>query len=111
MNQSDADLRKRFCKHFRSRLGRLRLQMFRFIDERADPVGAGACPASVANPVDLIASASAAQFEGAIDAVLADSEVDSVLAIFIPPLVTGAADVAQAIHAAAARSTKPVLAS
>ena len=67
--------------------------------------------ASVTNPVDLIASATAAQFERAIANVLADPEVDSVIAIFIPPLVTDPTDVARAIHAAAAGSTKPVIAS
>jgi acetate---CoA ligase (ADP-forming) len=67
--------------------------------------------ASVTNPVDLIASATAEQFERAIREVAADPHVDSIIAIFIPPLVTAAEDVARAIHAAAAGSAKPIVAS
>ena len=65
--------------------------------------------ASVANPVDMIASASPEQYERALDAVLADEAVDSVLVIFIPPLVTKIEDVAAAIRRVAARRLgKPV---
>jgi acyl-CoA synthetase (NDP forming) len=67
--------------------------------------------ASVTNPVDLIASATAEQFERAIRAVAADPHIDSIIAIFIPPLVTAAEDVARAIHAAAAGCAKPIIAS
>jgi acetyl coenzyme A synthetase (ADP forming)-like protein len=66
--------------------------------------------ASVANPVDMIASASAEDYRRTIELVLADPHVDSLLAIFIPPIVTAAEDVASAIQAASAGSTKPVLA-
>ena len=66
--------------------------------------------ASVANPVDMIASASAEDYRRTIELVLADPNVDSLLTIFIPPIVTAAEDVAQAIQHAAAGSTKPVLA-
>jgi acetate---CoA ligase (ADP-forming) len=65
--------------------------------------------ASVENPVDMLASASAEHYERAMRAVLADSSVDSVLVIFIPPLVTGADDVAAAIARAAVRApAKPI---
>src|SRR5258708_14865513 len=67
--------------------------------------------ASVTNPVDMIASATATQFERAIAEVGADQDVDSVLAIFIPPLVTDPTDVAKAIHTAASGLGKPVIAS
>ncbi len=66
--------------------------------------------ASVANPVDMIASASAEDYRRTIALVLADPNVDSLLTIFIPPIVTAAEDVAQAIQHASASSTKPVLA-
>ncbi len=66
--------------------------------------------ASVANPVDMIASASADDYRRTIEAVLADPNVDSLLTIFIPPIVTLAEEVARAIQAAAAGSSKPVLA-
>jgi acetate---CoA ligase (ADP-forming) len=58
--------------------------------------------ASVANPVDMIASASAESYRRAIQELAASGACDAILAIFVPPLVTEAADVAQAIHAAAA---------
>ena len=69
--------------------------------------------ASVANPVDMIASASAADYERALEAVLDDPDVDAVIAIFVRPLATRAADVVTAIRAVAASRTalaKPVLA-
>ncbi|TML87413.1 MAG: GNAT family N-acetyltransferase [Actinobacteria bacterium] len=66
--------------------------------------------AAVRNPVDLVASASAADYGRAVRTVLADSGVDAVVVIFIPPLVTRADDVARAVSEAAAGSDKPVLA-
>ena len=53
--------------------------------------------ASVSNPVDMIASASADHYRQATAAILADDGVDSLLVIFIPPLVTEPDAVAQAI--------------
>ena len=49
-----------------------------------------AADASVRNPIDLVASATAEQYERALRVVLADPEVDAVLAMFVPPLVTEA---------------------
>ena len=67
--------------------------------------------ASVANPVDLIASATPELYERALAAVLKDESIDSAIVIFIPPMVTAGADVAQALtQAAATDRTKPVLA-
>ncbi|GIU87126.1 MAG: hypothetical protein KatS3mg009_1641 [Acidimicrobiia bacterium] len=67
--------------------------------------------ASVRNPVDLVAGATADQFEQALRVALADPGIDALLAIFVPPLVTRAADVAAAIaRAAAGAGDKPVLA-
>ena len=67
--------------------------------------------AAVGNPVDMIASATAAQYDGALSALLRDDAVDGVLAIFIPPLVTQAEDAASAIQRATdAHPGKPVLA-
>jgi acetyl coenzyme A synthetase (ADP forming)-like protein len=67
--------------------------------------------ASVTNPVDMIASATPEQYRRALEAVAADPSVDSIIAIFIPPLVADADAVAGAIREAAARMSKPVLAS
>lgn len=53
--------------------------------------------ASVGNPVDMIASATGEHYRRAIRVVGEDPNVDAVVAIFIPPLVTQAEAVAQAI--------------
>ena len=47
-----------------------------------------AAEASLANPVDMIASATAEQYRQALGLVAADPNVDAVVAIFIPPLAT-----------------------
>lgn len=65
--------------------------------------------ASVGNPVDMLASASAADYERALRLLLADERLDSVLVMFVPPIVTEAMDVAAAIRRAIGGSTKPVL--
>ena len=67
--------------------------------------------ASLRNPVDMIASATAANYRAALDALLADANVDSAVAIFVPPLGIRAGDVAESIAAAAKEHQgKPVLA-
>jgi acetyl coenzyme A synthetase (ADP forming)-like protein len=66
--------------------------------------------ASVGNPVDMIASASAEQYRCAIDLILADPAIDSLLVIFIPPLVTAVEDVAAAIRQAVAGQASRVTA-
>jgi acetyl coenzyme A synthetase (ADP forming)-like protein len=66
--------------------------------------------AGLQNPIDMLATASADHYARAMRALLADAGVDSVIAIFIPPLVTAAADVAQAMTAVARTAEKPVLA-
>jgi acyl-CoA synthetase (NDP forming) len=66
--------------------------------------------ASVANPVDMLASAPPDHYRRALSAILRDPSVDSVIAIFIPPLVTEPIDVAAAIlEAARVTRDKPVL--
>ena len=66
--------------------------------------------ASVGNPVDMVASASADQYRQATKLLLADEHVDSLLVIFIPPLVTKPDEVARAIVDGTAGTTKPVVA-
>jgi len=58
-------------------------------------------------PVALPTDATAAQFRTALAAAFADPKVDSVLACFIPPLVTNDEDVAAAVRDAADGSKKP----
>lgn len=65
--------------------------------------------ASVKNPVDMIASANAPAYEQALRLLIADKNVDAVIVIFVPPLTTGAPDVARAILAGGAGSKKPIL--
>ena len=67
--------------------------------------------ASVGNPVDMLASATPEQYARVLEIVANDPGVDSVIAIFIPPLVTEPGAVAAAIRGAAARMSKPILAS
>jgi len=66
--------------------------------------------ASVGNPVDMLASAPAEHYERAMQLLLADGEIDSLLTIYIPPLVTQPKTVAEAMVRGASGSRKPVLA-
>ena len=65
--------------------------------------------ASLANPVDLLGSATAATYEAVLPALLADPGIDAVIALFVPPVVATAADVAEAISRVAKGAEKPVL--
>ena len=70
----------------------------------------------VGNPVDLSASASAAVYGRVLEILMGCGEVDAVVAIFTPPLVTRTEDVAQAVadavdKAAEAGRQIPVVAS
>jgi acetyl coenzyme A synthetase (ADP forming)-like protein len=69
--------------------------------------------ASVANPVDMLGSATAENFRAALPVLLADPGVDSVIVLFVPPVAVEAMDVGAAISSATAeadRPDKPVLA-
>jgi acetyl coenzyme A synthetase (ADP forming)-like protein len=68
--------------------------------------------ASVANPVDMLGSAGPKTYEDVIPLVLADHRVDAVIALFVPPVMSGADEVAEAIARVAqqAKPDKPVLA-
>lgn len=67
--------------------------------------------ASVGNPVDMIASAPADHYRKAIEITGNDDNVDSLIVIFTPPLVTRADDVAKAIVEAVSHldKSKPIL--
>jgi len=68
--------------------------------------------ASLANPVDLLGSATAETFEAVIPPLLADKRLDALIVLFVPPVVAGAEEVAAAIQNAVAQAAteKPVLA-
>jgi acetyl coenzyme A synthetase (ADP forming)-like protein len=57
--------------------------------------------ASLGNPVDMIASASAEDYRRALELLARSGEVDALVVIFIPPLVTRPEDVASAIRVGA----------
>lgn len=67
--------------------------------------------ASVSNPVDMIASATAEQYAESLSLLARDPSIDAVVVIFIPPLVTRAEDVADALRqTASALPNKTVVA-
>jgi acyl-CoA synthetase (NDP forming) len=69
--------------------------------------------ASVANPVDMLGSAVASTYAEALPPLLRDQTVDAVIALFVPPVVAGADEIAAAIVGAvekAGNNGKPVLA-
>jgi acyl-CoA synthetase (NDP forming) len=69
--------------------------------------------ASVSNPVDLLGSATGATYEAILPLLLGDPRVDALIVLFVPPVVAGAEEVAEAIRRAVdATETleKPVLA-
>ena len=67
--------------------------------------------ASFENPVDMLGSATAASYEAVLPLLLADPGIDAVIALFVPPVVAGAEEVAAAISRSAALADgKPVLA-
>lgn len=72
---------------------------------------AAASGLTVTRSIALGAEATAEDFEDALDAVIDDSEVDGIVAIYIPPLNEGGAEVANALAAVAEQSDKPMVSS
>jgi acetate---CoA ligase (ADP-forming) len=69
--------------------------------------------ASVSNPVDMLGSAVASSYESVIPMLLRDPGLDALIVLFVPPVVAGAEEVAEAIGRAteqAEAADKPVLA-
>lgn len=69
---------------------KVRRRLARFLDAQA----------SLENPIDMIASAPAESYRHTIETLVDAGECDAILAIFVPPLVTEACDVAREIRAA-----------
>ena len=68
---------------------------------------------SLANPIDMLGSAVGSTYEEAIPHVLADPGIDALIVLFVPPVVAGAEEVAEAVVRgvrAAPAQEKPVLA-
>src|SRR5262245_27895573 len=66
--------------------------------------------ASIGNPTDMLSSAAPDHYEQATRLLLADPAVDSLMVIFIPPLVTDTKSAAEAVARGAAGTTKTLLA-
>src|SRR5262249_24229642 len=69
--------------------------------------------ASLANPVDMLGSAVGATYEAVLPHVLTDPGIDAVIVLFVPPVVAGAEEVAEAVVRgvrSAPETGKPVLA-
>jgi acetyl coenzyme A synthetase (ADP forming)-like protein len=70
--------------------------------------------ASVSNPVDMLGSAVGSTYEQALPPLLQDPGVDAVIVLFVPPVVAGAEEIANAVAAAVQHTggtDKPVLVS
>jgi acetate---CoA ligase (ADP-forming) len=67
--------------------------------------------AGLANPIDLIASATPEEFSRALSILLAQDDVDSVIIIYVPPIVSVPQEVAREVHQVARefRDKKTVL--
>ncbi|HET7857330.1 MAG TPA: GNAT family N-acetyltransferase [Gaiellaceae bacterium] len=68
--------------------------------------------ASLANPVDMLGSATAESYESVVPALLRDARVDALIVLFVPPVTAGADEVAAAVLRAVERADvpdKPVL--
>jgi acetyltransferase len=63
----------------------------------------------IGNPLDLIASADASRYRAALEIVLEDPGVHSVLTIFVPPITADPLEVSSVIHEVSRKSEKTVL--
>lgn len=72
---------------------------------------AAAADLVVGSSVSLGAEATAEDFEDALDAAIDDPEIDSVIAVYIPPLNVSGEDVANVLAAVGEQSDKPLVSS
>lgn len=63
---------------------------------------------SVRNPIDMIAGAGPEEYEKGLETVIADDNVDSVIAIFVPPIMIEPREVVARIASVNARHDKPI---
>ncbi|MHA2250977.1 MAG: acetate--CoA ligase family protein, partial [Candidatus Kariarchaeaceae archaeon] len=68
-----------------------------------------AAEATVENPIDMIASAGAREYEATLNAVIEDDNVDSIIVIFVPPLMINTEEVVNVIDEAERSTAKPIL--
>jgi acetyl coenzyme A synthetase (ADP forming)-like protein len=81
-------------------------------ETRAALSGLFPAEASLANPVDMLGSATAETYAAAIPPLLADKRLDALIVLFVPPVVVGAEEVAATIRdtVSGVGTDKPVLA-
>ncbi len=65
--------------------------------------------ASIANPVDILGNSDPEDYRIALNAIIKDPNVDSVITMFVPPLITDPLDIARAITEVSRKHSKPVL--
>jgi acetyltransferase len=65
--------------------------------------------ASIANPVDILGDSDPEHYQIALDTILNDPNVDGVITMFVPPLITDPLEIAKSITKASRKYTKPVL--
>jgi acetyl coenzyme A synthetase (ADP forming)-like protein len=63
---------------------------------------------STTNPVDMLAEANGKDYERAISALGACEEIDAIIVIFTPPLITKGTEVVRAIHRATHALPRPI---
>jgi len=65
--------------------------------------------ASIKNPVDILGDGGPDRYKMALETIITDPNVDAVITVFVPPLVTNPLDIAKAITEVSSKHTKPVL--
>lgn len=65
--------------------------------------------ASIANPIDILGDGGPKRYKLTLDTVLNDPNVDAVIAIFVPPLMSKPLEIAKAISEVSQKYDKPVL--
>jgi acetyltransferase len=65
--------------------------------------------ASIKNPVDILGDGGPDRYKIALETLINDPNVDAVITIFVPPLVTNPLDIAIAITKVSTKHSKPVL--
>jgi acetyltransferase len=65
--------------------------------------------ASIKNPVDILGDGGPDRYRMSLETLMNDKNVDAVITIFVPPLVTNPLDIANAITEVSTKYSKPVL--
>jgi acetyltransferase len=86
------------------------LKLAEFSQETLDSLKSWAPPdASMANPIDLTPEGSLEDYRRALETVLADTNVDAAIAVYVPPVRTDEVEWAKVVWTTAEKVRKPVL--